>query len=297
MLLFTALKSSGSLLIRNPTHRSILSPYLYTHQKGFRHASRHAKRHFRLGMGRQPRSKETIKEVEARTLKWVHEVVIGLHLCPFAEHPLRTDKLRIVAYDLTNHQEVFDTVADEMMISVNTGTTALIVCPNFFPDDFESYWNLVNELEEGNPWSDALQIAPFHPQFRFDGNDESSPDNYTNRSPYPTFHLLLEKDVTKAVERMNGDSSVVWSRNVDLMNRLHQTLPKEEFKTVFLPSENGDENQGLRDKVHAVLKDFPNPLKNINKDKLDESSPHTSVADTTSSSANKPSQPKDENET
>ena len=42
----------------------------------------------------------------------------------------------------------------------------------------------------------ANQLATFHPQYRFEGSEEDDASNYTNRSPYPVLHLLLEDQVS-----------------------------------------------------------------------------------------------------
>lgn len=41
----------------------------------------------------------------------------------------------------------------------------------------------------------CMKLATFHPQYRFEGSEEDDASNYTNRSPYPVLHLLLEDQV------------------------------------------------------------------------------------------------------
>merc|ERR1712060_736849 len=62
-----------------------------------------------------------------------------------------------------------------------------------------------------------VQIIPFHPHFIFENNEEDASGNYVNRSPYPIFHLLQEDDVSYAVNILQGDSSKIWKRNMNLM--------------------------------------------------------------------------------
>jgi hypothetical protein len=45
----------------------------------------------------------------------------------------------------------------------------------------------------------VLQVASFHPQFQFADTDPDDITNATNRSPYPTLHLLREDSVDRAV--------------------------------------------------------------------------------------------------
>ena len=44
-----------------------------------------------------------------------------------------------------------------------------------------------------------LQIASFHPQYQFAGTAADDVTNATNRSPYPTLHLLREASIDRAV--------------------------------------------------------------------------------------------------
>jgi len=45
----------------------------------------------------------------------------------------------------------------------------------------------------------TLQIASFHPQYQFAGTAADDIENATNRSPYPTLHLLRETSIERAV--------------------------------------------------------------------------------------------------
>lgn len=135
-----------------------------------------------------------------------------------------------------------------------------MVCPDLYPDDFGEYLSILNILEEGilvdQDLTGELQIAPFHPLFEFaDANDEEMDaedeavkvnddatksiatlqddvpiENFTNRSPYPIFHILREQEVSKAVESLDGDASRVWQRNVDLLQQLEDEFDAERRK-------------------------------------------------------------------
>ena len=127
----------------------------------------------------------------------------------------------------------------------NPGTT-LVVCPECHANDFNAYMDFVNLIDgalipefelEG-----LVQVAPFHPLFRFDtsetktNDDDDDDDNdfiddekdgdtgriddWTNRSPYPIFHILREDDVEKASNALDGDSGRVWTRNVNLLHAI-----------------------------------------------------------------------------
>ncbi|WP_163484965.1 DUF1415 family protein, partial [Escherichia coli] len=57
---------------------------------------------------------------------------------------------------------------------------------------------LVDELKLDG----ILQIADFHPGYQFEGTPVDDIGNYSNRSPYPTLHLLREDSITRAVDAM-----------------------------------------------------------------------------------------------
>ena len=48
---------------------------------------------------------------------------------------------------------------------------------------------------------------------KFEDTEAEDVTNWTNRSPYPLFHLLLEKDVTVAVDAYDGDTDAIWETN------------------------------------------------------------------------------------
>jgi hypothetical protein len=43
--------------------------------------------------------------------------------------------------------------------------------------------------------------------------------NFTNRTPYPTLHLLREASIDKAVEAY-PDASLIFERNIEVLNKL-----------------------------------------------------------------------------
>src|SRR3546814_9542317 len=74
-----------------------------------------------------------------------------------------------------------------------------------------------------------LQVASFHPQYRFAGSSEDDIANFTNRSPWPTLHLLREDSVTRAVEAFPDPDAIV-ERNVATLEK------RSEEHTSELPS-------------------------------------------------------------
>jgi hypothetical protein len=65
----------------------------------------------------------------------------------------------------------------------------------------------------------SVQIASFHPDYRFAGADPSAVENYTNRSPYPMLHLLLETSISEAATNVE-DLLRIPRRNVETLRAL-----------------------------------------------------------------------------
>ena len=60
-------------------------------------------------------------------------------------------------------------------------------------EDFGDYLDVLEDAQaalEKARLDDMLQLASFHPDYCFEGQEDDDPANYTNRSPYPMFHLI-----------------------------------------------------------------------------------------------------------
>ena len=64
-----------------------------------------------------------------------------------------------------------------------------------------------------------IQIASFHPDYRFAGSSDDAIENYTNRSPFPMLHLLREASVERAVAAF-PDADAIIERNMATLNQL-----------------------------------------------------------------------------
>lgn len=166
-------------------------------------------------------------DVEATTTRWIRRAVIGLNLCPFAERPLRTKELSFHTIRGDNPEYIIEAVTEQLLLKKDEKGTSLVICPEFQPNDFEEYMALLQFIEQRVMVYFELvghvQIAPFHPKFTFDSAEENI-DVYTNRSPYPMFHVLRESEVGAAVTLLGGDPGKVWRRNKRLLEILEDTL-------------------------------------------------------------------------
>ena len=166
-----------------------------------------------------------VGQVRAATRCWLERFVIGLGLCPFAAEPYREGR---VAYRVTTattdeavYRDFVETVEDLLSHSPRTQETALLILSRGL-SDFEDYLEMLEVLEQA--LADAglagtVQLASFHPDYRFEGVDEDDPANYSNRSPYPMFHLIRERELAAALARYPDPESIP-ARNVARLRAL-----------------------------------------------------------------------------
>jgi len=199
-------------------------------------------------------SDEEDKEIKNKTLNWIKQVVIRLNLCPFAERPLRENKVKVSVVRGNDDEFVAAAVVYELISrsdEQHEGTT-IVVAPEFYPDDFERYMDLVQYIEddvmEEHDLHGLVQIAPFHPKFEFSGSGGDGVDNYTNRSPYPMFHILRENEVSLAVDKLGGDASKVWQRNVNLLEGMDKKFGRDGVKKIM----KGELLDGLKDLLRDI---------------------------------------------
>jgi hypothetical protein len=172
-------------------------------------------------MGTRPSDEEVI----ARTRRWLERAVIGLNLCPFARAAYVRDRVRLVVSHARHIDALLGELDRELQFLVNTPAdqleTTLIIHPTLFPDflDFNDFMAVAEAAPADQDLEGVIQLASFHPQFQFDGTEPDDVSNCTNRSPYPTLHLLREDSVEKAVSTLE-DPDVIFEENIRVLQKL-----------------------------------------------------------------------------
>lgn len=136
---------------------------------------------------------------------WVEQLVVGEGLCPFAARPMREGQVRITSSGAMTDEDVLRDVLAELehllVVDASVIETSLLVVPNALAD-FDDYLDMLARLEaaiEELGLEDQLQLASFHPDYRFAGEPADSPGNFTNRSPHPVFHLIRQASISRAL--------------------------------------------------------------------------------------------------
>lgn len=163
----------------------------------------------------------TVEAVES-TRRWLVDWVIGLNLCPFAKHPYDQGKIRIVSTDTRDSDTLFRFVLEELDRLYQTPAaeieTTLVVVESLLQcfDDYLDFLALLESVIAQTGLEGEIQLASFHPEYCFDGVPGNDPANYTNRSPYPMFHLIREASLEKAV-KFYPDPENIPQRNIALL--------------------------------------------------------------------------------
>lgn len=172
-----------------------------------------------------PLTSEQAETARHDTHRWVQRAVIGLNLCPFAKSVEVNQRLRIVVSAARTPEELLKELAHELLALRRTDPeeveTTLLVHPWVLNDflDFNDFLGAADALVEDLELDGILQVASFHPDYQFDGTDADDIDNYSNRSPYPTLHLLREESIERAVETM-PDTDAIYEANIATLRRI-----------------------------------------------------------------------------
>jgi uncharacterized protein len=97
----------------------------------------------------------------------------------------------------------------------------LIVHPDVLTDflDYNDFLDNADAAVEALDLQGEIQVASFHPDYQFAGTAPGDIGNYSNRSPYPTLHLLREASIDRAVE-VYPDPDVIIERNLQTLDKL-----------------------------------------------------------------------------
>ncbi len=159
------------------------------------------------------------------TRAWVEHAVIGLNLCPFAKAVQVKDLVRYVCSDARDTTALLAALRSELQRLADTSMeaveTTLLVHPAVLQDflDYNDFLAEADALLVEMGLDGTLQIASFHPQYQFAGADVDDIENATNRSPYPTLHLLREASIERAVAAF-PEAATIYEANQRALRKL-----------------------------------------------------------------------------
>lgn len=171
------------------------------------------------------RAQVSAEQAVGLTRAWVDRVVIGLNLCPFAKAPQVKGRIRYVHTDASMPQVLRQVLSTELRLLVDTPIevveTTLLIHPQILTKfaHYNAFLDLAQAEVEALGLRGVLQIASFHPQYRFAGTRPDDVTNATNRSPFPMLHLIREQSIDRAVAAF-AQPEAIYEANISTMRQL-----------------------------------------------------------------------------
>jgi hypothetical protein len=181
----------------------------------------------------------TTAAVIAATQRWLERAVIGLNLCPFAKAVHVKRQIRYAVTAAATADELLAELRHEIALLRHADPeaieTTLLIHPQAMTDfiDFHFFLKEAEAVVRKLGQEGILQIASLHPGFEFAGSTPDDIANCTNRSPYPTLHLLREASIDRAVAAF-PDAAAIYERNIETLRRLGD----EGWRRLWIPNSN-----------------------------------------------------------
>lgn len=156
------------------------------------------------------------------TRNWVEKVIMKYNICPFARKEVEKGAIRYVIAEANDTASVLQLLLNEchLLSEQDEIETTLFIMPTGF-EGFYGFLDVVemaNDLLELEGYEGVYQLASFHPDYCFEGEPQSEPSNFTNRSPYPTLHIIRETSMALAIQHHPGVDAIP-QRNIEFANK------------------------------------------------------------------------------
>lgn len=163
------------------------------------------------------------EQIVKQTENWLTSFIIHYNICPFARREQETGSIYYSVVESTKTEQCLEAVFSECQrldteIAIKT---TLIIFPHQFAlfDDYLDFLNLAEILLAGQNYEGVYQLASFHPNYCFEGEDTNDAANYTNRSPYPMLHLIREDSLEQALQSYPNPEQIP-KRNIKLTRKM-----------------------------------------------------------------------------
>ena len=165
------------------------------------------------------------ERVIAETRAWVDRAVIGLNLCPFAKAPQAKGLVRYAVSNATDPAALLADLIHELERLAESKPdkleTTLLIHPDVLANfaDYNDFLEVAEDTVAELDLEGVIQVASFHPDYQFDGTETEAISNATNRSPYPTLHLIREASLSRAVEAF-PEAGMIFEANIATLEAL-----------------------------------------------------------------------------
>ena len=182
------------------------------------------------------------EQIIIQTKAWLTSFIIQYNICPFAKQEHNRESIYYSVIETNNTEYCLEAVITECLrLDVQTDIeTTLIIYPNHFSqfEDYLDFLSLAESLLIAQNYEGIYQLASFHPQYCFEGENSMDPANYTNRSPYPMLHLIREASLERALKSF-PHPELIPERNIKVTRELGlekiQSILSNAFSTDLKP--------------------------------------------------------------
>lgn len=165
------------------------------------------------------------QDVVGQTRRWLEQMVVGLNLCPFSSSVIARDQVYYAVCDATTDAQLKQFYLNELQRLLGANEKDIATSLLMFTqglEEFDDYLDLLDwfqQLLEQAELTEHVQLASFHPQYQFEGVAADDLSHFTNRSPYPTIHLLRQDQMTKVLAHVS-DPEKIYIENIKTLNNL-----------------------------------------------------------------------------
>ncbi len=167
-----------------------------------------------------------------QTQCWLDSIIIEHNICPFAKKERDKGSIHFCVNENLDLAQILENLLLECeRLDENPEIETTLFIMTQFAEDFNDYLDMLdiaNQLLIDQGYEGVYQLASFHPNYCFSDSVETDPANYTNRSPYPTLHLIREESLEKALKHY-PQPELIPERNV----RYCQELGLKKMQSMF----------------------------------------------------------------
>jgi hypothetical protein len=178
------------------------------------------------------------RAVERHLRRWLEEFVVGLDLCPFARPLLGSPALRIAVCADTEPATLRRAYLEELDCLQRSSEEAVATTLLAFPSALDEFDDFLDFVHEADGILDAcglrghVQLASFHPRYRFAGEPEDAASHFSNRAPYPLLHLLRENMLDRQLAGFPGPEQIP-ARNIERLNGIGSAEMARRWHALF----------------------------------------------------------------
>lgn len=172
------------------------------------------------------------EKVIFHTRKWLTSFIIHFNICPFAKREYDRGSIHYASFESEKIEQCLNAVFTECQrLDINPDIeTTLLIFPSQFAQ-FSEYLDFLTFAESllfEQGYEGIYQLASFHPDYCFEGENTKDPANYTNRSPYPMLHFIREDSLERAISSYSNPEKIP-ERNIKLTRK----MGVEKLKTIL----------------------------------------------------------------